>query len=237
MTDLAEQQDLSALSILAPYSEQIRGCADDQTIQFVPATWRRWLEQARWSPDQTDELLGRFGETVDRAQIRDLAMSINDDWARQRLLVATLIWGRGKSNGRMRDHIVGLLRCPDLDQGLAASATLAAAGQPAAAYRTWQLPGLREPFFTKWLWAASTAGPPENRCLVLDQRVWASLNNALGWTSWIAAGSRSRADRYAAYVQRCHAWAAELGDRVSPEDIECALFRANGTLTKLREPT
>ena len=113
------------------------------------------------------------------------------------------------------------------------TAVMATTNRPADAYRAWRIAGLREPFFTKWLWAASCIGTPERRCLVLDARVWSTLNEALSWSSLVAAGTRRRAARYEAYVDTCHSWAAALGNGVSAEDVEWALFAANGDLARL----
>ena len=72
-----------------------------------------------------------------------------------------------------------------------------------------------------------------SRTRTRDARVWNSLAD-LGWSSLEAAGgSRRWPHRYAAYVESCHDWAAQLsstGCDVSAEDIEYALFLANGPL-------
>jgi hypothetical protein len=92
------------------------------------------------------------------------------------------------------------------------------------------------PFFTKWLWAASGTGAPAAKCLVLDSWVWKSLNDSLGWNSVEAAGTQARSDRYAAYVAGAHRWARALSIDSSPvsgEDVECVLFTADGNLNQL----
>jgi hypothetical protein len=62
--------------------------------------------------------------------------------------------------------------------------------------------------------------------------VWRSLG-AFGWNSVEAAGgNRSRAVRYAAYVEDVRLCAAEFALR--PEDVECALFRMKGDPDALR---
>lgn len=237
MTHSAEAaaQDQVALALLQPYADVIAGAADGQEIEFVPSTWRRWLDLAGWPAGRIDDLLEPLDGKVTRGVLRDMARTAGDAQSRQCLLAATLIWGRGKANGRMRDHMIGALRHPDLDQVLEETSTLAVAGRAADAYRAWHLPGLREPFFTKWLWAASTPGDDQHLCLVLDLRVWNTLNYALDWTGWIAAGNRSRPARYDAYVQRCHLWASDMGAGVSAEDVEWALFYSNGDLANLAD--
>ena len=231
MFDASAPQHAAALARLAPYAVPIAGAARRHSaVSFVAETWREWLGEAGLE-DVAGRVIGRFQDgTIDRENLRQVARDGSGDLD---LLVATLIWGRGKSNGRMRPHIVAALRSDRRDEVLRETGRLAATGQPAAAYRAWSLPGLRAPFFTKWLWAASERGEPEVRPLILDARVWISLGD-LGWSSLEAAGgSRRWPDRYAAYVESCHDWAAQLSDTgrdVSAEDIEYALFRANGPL-------
>lgn len=185
-----------------------------------------------------DALVDRFPrEVITRPELRDMAADASDAESRGGLLVATLMWGRGKRNGRMRDHIINLLKTPSLNGVLAETSARAAAGDPAGAYRSWALPGLREAFFTKWLWAASYIGPTDQHCLVLDSRVWTTLNETFEWSSVVAAGTISRPARYASYVTSCHDWARELDEGVSAEDVEWALFEANGNLAKLHPET
>lgn len=68
---------------------------------------------------------------------------------------------------------------------------------------------------------------------MLDSRVWTTLNTTFEWSSVVAAGTTSRPARDAVCVASCHAWARELGDGVSAEGVEWALFEANGNLARL----
>src|SRR5262249_51736639 len=134
-------------------------------------------------------------------------------------------------NGRMRDPIVRALTHRDRDKVLEQTAELAQQGAVADAYAAWTLPGLRAPFSTKWLWAASSL-TPQSCCLIQDKRVWNSLG-ALGWDSLQASGHRDWPSRYAAYVEDVHECARRLGESVTAEDIEYTLFRLNGQLAAL----
>lgn len=142
-----------------------------------------------------------------------------------------LVWGRGTANGGMRDPIVRALTHSDRDQVLQQTAERAQRGAVADAYAAWTLPGLQAPFFTKWLWAASSLRP-QACCLIQDKRVWKSLG-ALGWDSLQASGKRDWPSRYAAYVADVHECANRIGNGVSAEDIEYTLFRINGKLDEL----
>jgi hypothetical protein len=150
-----------------------------------------------------------------------------------------MMWGRGKSNGRMRDAFLTTLAAPDLADVLARTGSAAAEGDSEAAYRGWTITrGIRSAFFTKWLWVAGTRTPTlDTPPLILDSLVWKSLGT-LGWRSLEAAGgNRSWAVRYAAYTQAASEWARlaskQCGQYVSPEAIEMALFTCAGDFTKL----
>jgi len=217
---------------LMAHADKIAGSADRQSVRYVPSTWRSWLALAGVDQGLTDRLFGAIGpDTVSRNQIRALAEGADSPDGRVLLLIAVLIWGRGTANGRMRDAIVRALTHPNRDQVLEQTAELAQRGAVAEAYAAWTLPGLRAPFFTKWLWAASSL-TPEACCLIQDKRVWNSLR-ALGWDSLQASGRSDWPSRYAAYVTDVHECARRLGQGVSAEDVEYTLFRGNGNLDSL----
>lgn len=247
----AEQQAAFGLAVLEQHMAAIIGGEADQAIGYKPSTWDDWLDRASWSAPNRQQLFttlrvdpaaiasGRI-HYITRNQVRAMAETTDTAEARLQLLAATLIWGRGRSNGRMRDHMVNVLdrgNADGIDKVLAATSDLATRATAAAAYRAWTLRGLRRSFLTKWLWAASCKHPPAERCLVLDDRVLATLNGPLQWSTKPAAESRRWANRYGAYVEQCHQWAAALSDKsartVTAEDVEWALFEANGDLRRL----
>jgi len=214
---------------LAPHAETIAGCADRQSVRYVQSTWRSWLAAAEVDEDVTEHVFAAIGpETVSRRQIRGIARDSDSAEARLALLITVLVWGRGRANGRMRDPILRTLQSPQREDVLQRTADLARRGAVADAYAAWTLPGLRAAFFTKWLWAASSPRP-DSCCLVQDKRVWNTLR-ALGWDSVQASGRRDWPSRYAAYVADVHECARRIGDGVTAEDIECALFSMNGDL-------
>ena len=75
-------------------------------------------------------------------------------------------------------------------------------------------------FFTKLLWALGETLDVWPKPLILDSRVWASLE-ALRWDSRLAAGSRRWSKRYIAYLRACEAWA---GERFVAQDVEFTVF-------------
>jgi hypothetical protein len=224
------EQHQRVLSWLKANSTNIAEEADSQKIAFVEETWRKWLQEAGWPEPLINRVFGiAVGGAVSRAEIRSQAKSATSPDDLRILFAVAMIWGRGKSNGRMKQGLIACLGNSGLDRALENSARELQAAGPAAAYRSWVssgLTGIREPFFTKWLWAAGCSQPAGNQALVLDSRVWASLG-ALDWSSIEAAGTRKRAERYGAYVKSCEQWSdGILG--VSAEDVEWALFDWNG---------
>jgi hypothetical protein len=215
---------------------------DKQRIHFDSSSWDRYLSAAGRMNLAT--ALNALPEAmrkglITRHDLTTLANTATTQHQRKNLLIATLVWGKGPRNNRMFPAFVRLLTDERLDAALSSSAAHAGAGRPAAAYRAWResrVGGLGEAFFTKWLWAATHIGKnrftTENpRCLVLDTRVWNTLGDgAHPWSSVIAAGTRQRPERYESYTRACALWAQELGVRA--EDIEWALFTANGRLEK-----
>lgn len=214
--------------------------AETQAVKFDPESWSRYLLSADRRPLESilqalPEALARGSMT--RQDVVKLADAATTKARREALLVAALVWGKGPRNNRMFPSFVRLLSDPRLETALTTSANHAREGRPADAYQAWRKSGVRglgEAFFTKWLWAASHIGGNEftvdrPRCLVLDIRVWNSLGHKdHPWSSVVAAGTKRRPERYEAYTRACALWADELG--VTPEQVEWALFRANGSV-------
>lgn len=203
--------------------------SDHGAINFHADTWRKWLDTDELAPalasfESALDIAG--GPSISRNDLGKIATSGADDLT---LFLATMAWGRGNSNGRMRDAFKRTLADDRLPSVLVKTKEAALSGDPAAAHRAWEMKrGIREPFFTKWLWASTLSD--DNlavRPLILDGRVWASLGK-LRWSSLTTAGTRNRSQRYAAYVLQAHEWAKEAseatGRTVSPEDVEYWLF-------------
>lgn len=236
--------DADVIDRLHPWVAQLAGAAARQrAMPFNEAEWQRWLKQV---PDPTlqavaahpGELLAWLGlerPQVSRADLRRLAVA--EPRSNLRLLVGVLVWGRGRKNQRMLPHMMATLAAPARNEVLAATGAAAAARDLAVAYAGWSLPGLRAPFFTKWLWAAGLrSGHHRNVPLVLDSRVSSSLNRGLGWNSRIAAQSLRLPRRYATYCDAMTRWADGLSDHdlvITAEDLECGLFHADGVLERL----
>ncbi len=222
----AEAQHVHVLKILTPHVDVIAGGASRQDpVSFIGETWGSWLEGTDVA-GTADAVLQELGGAVNRSQIAKFALNAVGAEGRMRLLLATLMWGRGKSNGRMRHHIVKAVTYQSCDSVLEETQSLASDGDLAEAHRSWSLkwrmPGLGEPFFTKWFWASTLTLPSSEQALILDGRVWNTLGS-LDWNSLDAtAGDRHRARRYEAYVEAARRWAEDLTTPtrvVTPTDI------------------
>ena len=213
---------------IASVRKGIAGKAATQSVSYVWATWDSWLRKACWSDEDIDRVRSRLnGEPITRIHIVGCAHSVTEGTARpSELLALALIWGRGKKNGRMKSHIVRLLSRENLDTELSEIWRAARSGDLAAAHRSWRLSGLREPFFTKFLWACTADLQENERCLVLDGNVRRTLSKLD-----VVLPRGEPGGRYKLYVETVRSWS---GDQASPEDLEWALFSANGNLTKLR---
>ncbi|MEW2160500.1 hypothetical protein AB0950_35310 [Streptomyces sp. NPDC007189] len=129
------------------------------------------------------------------------------------------------SNGRGPRYTEAALSDPRLPTVLWTTREAVRAGDLSGAYRKFLLKGVGRSFFTKWFAAVDDRDATCQRALILDDRVFRSLN-ALGWSSWKAAGTRHWPTRYATYVSSMHDWASSMG--VTAEWLEWLLFHLNG---------
>ncbi|MEV3998807.1 hypothetical protein AB0K62_24530 [Streptomyces halstedii] len=199
-------------------------------VRFRPETWRPWLEphgaahvlDAGWeraTGPGADRLIDRDGLTAVRARAGDDRDGLRD------LFVAVMIWGSGTTNGRGPRHTAAALSDPRLPAVLRATRDSVREGDLGLAYSQFTVRGVGRSFFTKWFAAVDDRASECDRALILDDRVFRSLN-ALGWSSREAAGTRRRPTRYATYVSTMHGWARELG--TTADRLEWILFAVNG---------
>jgi hypothetical protein len=222
-----------------------------RSVVIHAETWRPWLDGRKalhtdWSAIAVsalddlpviDEGSRLDKRRVDRSTLAKLSAELAadpTDERRVRLLVTTLLWGSGTSNGRGPRYAARTLRDERLAPALANTAALVASGHLAGAHKGFRVRGIGPSFFTKWFWAvglATTAGP---RPLILDTRVAQSLRRLTG-EEWNTT-DRGAADRYADFVERVDHWARALASDhdlvgVDAEKVEYLLFdRAPGCL-------
>lgn len=205
----------------------------DRAHEFRPTTWRPWIGHH----PAADSVLEEFatddtanGGVVDRDDLVRLSQACDagDEESLVRLLVATMLWGSGTSNGRGPRYTCDALDDSRLAQALASTREMVLDGDPGQAYASFRCRGIGPAFYTKWFWAAGLSCLLKPTPLILDARVWASLG-ALGWDSRESAGSRRWKDRYPAYLKSMERWAeSELPGVESAEHLEQMLFQWAG---------
>lgn len=234
--------------LLAHYSGR-----PQKPVRFRPSTWIRTLadvpaeqgivqvlDEDRWALADPSE--GKPGDRlIDRSQLNEVAAktSLADDRELLTLFLLVQVWGAGTSGGRTLRHTRTAFGNPEaLLQSLRTTARkLRAADTDTSpletAYKEWNVGGVGRSFFTKWFAYAGRVDGRAWQPLILDDRVFATLNNTLGAKTSAMAASSNRARRYRAYVEHLHAWAAELATEpttadVDAERLEWVLFRHNG---------
>ncbi|MFC9610444.1 hypothetical protein [Streptomyces sp. NPDC056938] len=201
-------------------------------VRFRPGTWRSWLEPHGAAHVLDIGIECANGLTGDRLVSRDdlaaLRERVGDEPARSRdLFVAVMIWGSGMTNGRGPRYTDTALSDARLPTVLRTTRESVRNGDLSRAYSQFVLHGVRRSFFTKWFAAVDNRDWECDRALILDARVFRSLN-ALGWSSWEAAGTRHWPARYATYVSAMHGWARSL--EVGADWLEWLLFYLNGRI-------
>ncbi|MEV5812190.1 hypothetical protein [Streptomyces mutabilis] len=205
-------------------------------VRFRPRTWHPRLASygAAHVLDIGVESAGepagdRLIERSDLARLRDLA---GDDADGLRdLFVAVMVWGSGTTNGRGPRYTEAALSDTRLHTVLRTTRDAVRSGDLSGAYRQFVVKGVGRSFFTKWFAAVDDREVTCEQALILDDRVFRSLN-ALGWSSWKAAGTRHWPTRYVTYVGAMHGWASSLG--VTPDWLEWLLFHVNGRVDESR---
>jgi len=144
-----------------------------------------------------------------------------------------MIWGSGTTNGRGPRYAEAALSDTRMPVVLRTTLQAVRSGDLSGAYGQFALNGVRRSFFTKWFAAVDDRDARCDRALILDARVFHPLN-ALGWTSWQAAGTRRWPPRYATYVRSMHGWASSLN--VPADWLEWLLFHLNGHVDETCAP-
>jgi hypothetical protein len=213
---------------LPPKLEQLvdkyAGC-EQKSVEIHPTTWaRKWPDHPAYT--------SRLTLTVSRDDLKAACAELDLDDRDQVLsaFVLVMAWGGGKS-GRPIMNTQRALADPDAAHLMLKSSAEKVAGTAEqsvleSAHEEWSLPGVRQAFFSKWFAFAGVRESREWQPLILDARVYATLNKTLKVSTIRLADSHRRKHRYRAYVQALHLWAKELS--VPAERLEWILFRHNG---------
>ncbi|MFK8909876.1 hypothetical protein [Streptomyces sp. YS-3] len=223
---MASQADM--VERLRPLVELHRG-RRQAPVRFRPATWRPWLEPhgaARVLGLGVDATSSSGDRLISRDDLVAARQALGDDPEERRdLFVAVMIWGAGMTNGRAPRYTSVALGDARLPHVLEATRSAVRAGELTRAYTAFTVRGVRRSFFTKWFAAVDDRDAECERALILDDRVFRSLN-ALGWSSREAARTRGWATRYATYVGVMHEWADSLG--VTAAWLEWLMYDLDG---------
>ena len=204
--------------------------------KLVRVPRQSWL---KYYPSESEDLFSREFFANNSILISDLKSLANEELSNRVLFVATMMWGRGPKNGRLMPKFRKVSQDAKFGATLEKTRGLITAGKPVDAYQAWidsGIKGIREPFFTKWLFVCGLDSKATGlQPLVLDSRVWKSLS-AIGWSSERQTGTKYRknpAGAYGAYLEAMKFWASELSSEdvtISPLQVEQYFFNKNGNL-------
>ncbi|HEY0696460.1 MAG TPA: hypothetical protein VGD43_01465 [Micromonospora sp.] len=210
----------------------------ERAVEFLPPTWTRalsdWPAEAevlvddRWS-EPADGPGRRLVGREDLHRLLD-ATDLDDALATRRAFVLMMAWAGGTAPSGYR-FTPRALTAWDAAPALARAALLCRRGDLARAYRTFKLPGVGRAFFTRWFAVAGRAPGRSWQPLILDDKIFRSLNTTLKVSTLDWVSTRDRAMRYAGYVDRLHLWSDQLRDTGvdCPADrIAWILHRHNG---------
>ncbi|TDD70272.1 hypothetical protein E1262_10540 [Jiangella aurantiaca] len=224
-------------------------------VRFRPPNWTAVLYRVQPQLDVTALLRSRVytaplagskakDRTVTFASVRAAceAMDVGNEREVLQAFVLTMAWASaGAVNATLRSTARALGDPDRAHRILGDSVRRLRSGQSLndgaleANYRAWSLRGVGQSPASRWWAAAGYVAGRGWQPLVLDDRVYATLNRTLqiGGTARLAS-SRSRAARYRAYVDAVHRWAVELrleGRDVDAERIVFVLEQHDGGAT------
>jgi hypothetical protein len=225
-------------------------------VRYRPSSWNAALCGVSRSPTTlladtaftVETSCERFRPKGDRDVTRDgvvracKQMRLDDDVEVIRAFVLVMAWGSGTTNNRSLRNTATALA----DAGHAATVLRESASQLRSVgefhdvidiHRGFHLPGVGEPFFTKWFAFAGRSPGRDWQPLILDSRVRATLNTTLGVRLNQLAPRRNDPYRYVAYLEAIHEWSAQSQGPMTPERLEWILFHWNGKpIAKLKCP-
>lgn len=200
-------------------------------VPVPQSAWRRYF------PAESEILFSEQWLGSRKVSVEDLASLANGGVENRALFIAAMMWGRGPKNGRLMPKFERVVTHEHFEGVLLETRKLIGEGKPAEAYQAWidsGLNGIRESFFTKWLFVCGLDSRSSGlQPLVLDARVWKSLRT-IGWSSERQTGEKYRkapAKAYDAYLKAMRVWAAQLSSdssQITPLQLEQFFFRENG---------
>jgi hypothetical protein len=188
--------------------------------------------------ESTDPRYRALGDrVVDRDAVVGACSTLDlaNDEAVVSAFVLVMAWGSGTRNSRSLRNTRSALQNPG---GAASVLRESAEGLRAAerinsselleAHRRFSVPGVGEPFFTKWFAFAGIRVNRDWQPLILDRRVRNTLHKTLGVWLNSFADARRDAERYVGYLTALHNWGAQLPHPTLATRLEWILFEHNG---------
>lgn len=166
------------------YRELWRDCLKGMPclVNVPPRAWDKYF------PAETEQLRKIPEFEISKISIEDLRKLVSSlptsTDSNRALFVATMMWGRGPKNGRMMPKFQVAASHREFDKTLSITRESVMQGDLSGAYSQWLssgIKGIREPFFTKWLFVCGlNNNPGVLQAFTLDGRVRASLRT-LEW--------------------------------------------------------
>jgi hypothetical protein len=210
---------------------------EQQPVKYSPASWAR-----DWPSAASGYLVPLEGEhttasangrrTVDREHLLQAcqAMDLEDELSVLQTFVLVMAWGGGMGSRTIYNTRLALADPAAAHTMLSRTARdlrdATDSTDLVEIYDAWRLHRVGRAFFTKWFAFAGHVKDREWQPLILDSRVFSTLNDTLDVSTETLAGVKSRARRYRAYVEAMRAWSAEFG--LTASELEWILFRHNG---------
>jgi hypothetical protein len=206
-------------------------------VTYSPTSWAK-----DWPDGTTGYLESLHGEhteptdrsrrTVDRERLllACQAMDLDDELSVLQTFVLVMAWGGGMGSRTIYNTRLALADPAAAHKVLSRTARALRDAEESTdlvgIYDAWRLHRVGRAFFTKWFAFAGYVEERRWQPLILDRRVFNTLNDTLDVSTKTLAGVTSRSRRYHAYVEAMHAWSGEVG--LTASELEWVLFRHNG---------
>ncbi|GAB2591023.1 8-oxoguanine DNA glycosylase OGG fold protein [Kribbella endophytica] len=210
---------------------------EQRPVTYSPTSWAK-----DWSDGTNSYLSVLHGEhteptdrgrrTVDRHHLLLACegMDLEDELSVLQTFVLVMAWGGGTGSRTIYNTRLALADPAKAHKMLSRTARAlrdaADSTDLVEIYDAWRLHRVGRAFFTKWFTFAGYVEERDWQPLILDRRVFRTLNDTLDVSTETLAGVKSRAWRYRAYVEAMHAWSAEFD--LTASELEWVLFRHNG---------
>lgn len=218
-----------------------------QPVVFNPESWAdrlsdvvdaEWVRETLTDANVTSPAT-RSRQSTTRKDIQSLLSDgHSDDEQLLRAFLLVMAWGNGTRSRwgfqntarafqdkqrlikHLRDSRAALRQMSELDTA-----------QLQSVAREWDVPGVRQSFYSKWFTFAGYVDERPWQPLILDYRVARTLSRTMGSSLFALTGEkRGYSAEYALYVELLHEWASQMPKEMSvtASKLEWILFQHNG---------